>query len=76
MLARELPTRDVPLAVRSAFPEPTDPGVLVPDSDTSREQTSPTDGRRAGGARGRSSTACSCTLKGGGTREKSRCSTS
>lgn len=41
MLSRELPTRGVPLAVRSAFPEPTDPGVLVPYSDASREQTSP-----------------------------------
>eukprot|EP00966_Prymnesium_polylepis_P017335 399679-Prymnesium_polylepis.1 len=43
MLGRELPRRGVPLAVRSAFPEPADPGVdlgvLVPYSDASREQT-------------------------------------
>ena len=41
MLGRELPRRGVPLAVRSAFPEPADPGVLVPYSDASREQTDP-----------------------------------
>ena len=29
MLGRQLPRRGVPLAVRSAFPEPSDPGVLV-----------------------------------------------
>eukprot|EP00966_Prymnesium_polylepis_P224497 5192416-Prymnesium_polylepis.1 len=41
MLGRELPRRGVPLAVRSAFPEPADPGVLVPYSDASREQMDP-----------------------------------
>ena len=41
MLGRELPRRGVPLAVRSVFPEPSDPGVLVPYSDASREQTDP-----------------------------------
>ena len=37
MLARDAPRRGVPLAVRTAFPEPLDPGVLVPYSDASRE---------------------------------------
>jgi hypothetical protein len=38
MLAREQARRGVPLAVRAVFPEPTDPGVLAPYSDASREK--------------------------------------
>ena len=37
MLRREAPRRGVPLAVRTAFPEPDEPGVLVGYSDASRE---------------------------------------
>eukprot|EP00966_Prymnesium_polylepis_P161411 3730404-Prymnesium_polylepis.1 len=37
MLRREVPRRGVPLAVRTAFPEPDEPGVLVEYSDASRE---------------------------------------
>jgi hypothetical protein len=38
MLVREQARRGVPLAVRTVFPEPTEPGVLAPYSDASREQ--------------------------------------
>ncbi len=38
MLVREQSRRGVPLAVRTVFPEPTEPGVLAPYSDASREQ--------------------------------------
>ena len=37
MLARDAAQRGVPLAFRSAFPDPRDPGVIVPYSDASRE---------------------------------------
>ena len=37
MLARDAAQRGVPLAFRSAFPDPCDPGVLTPYSDASRE---------------------------------------
>jgi hypothetical protein len=41
MLARQVGERGVPLAARFTFPEPTEPGVLAPYSDASREIGSP-----------------------------------
>ena len=40
MLSRDAARRGVPLAARFTFPEPTEPGVLAPYSDASREQGS------------------------------------